>query len=238
MATDKKSFILYCDTIHTVKKMTKVKAGELFLIILKYVNDENPEITDPLLDLVFEPIKQQLKRDLRKYEHYIEKQVINGKKGGRPRKDKKPKESQKTQAFFSKPKKAGSVSVSDSVSVRESKEKKTPAILNFETNLNRQPVIPTKEEVLECFVRNGGTKEMADSFYNSNESTGWFYKGSPITNFSTRVYSFITNWNKNENGKEKIVNSDLAMEGQKIRDAKTLKTLNEINGPKHNQQQN
>lgn len=68
MATDKKSFILYSDLIHTVKKMPKDKAGELFLTILQYVNDENPVVEDMLIDLVFEPIKHQMKRDLIKYE--------------------------------------------------------------------------------------------------------------------------------------------------------------------------
>jgi len=69
MAEDKRGFVLYADLIHTIKKMSKERAGELFLIILKYVNDENPVINDELLDLVFEPIKQQLKRDLKKYEN-------------------------------------------------------------------------------------------------------------------------------------------------------------------------
>jgi hypothetical protein len=68
MAEDKKSFVLYADLIHTVRKMPKEKAGELFMTILSYVNDENPVVEDVLVDLVFEPIKRQMKRDLKKYE--------------------------------------------------------------------------------------------------------------------------------------------------------------------------
>lgn len=68
MAQNKKSFLLYCDIIHTVKKMPKADAGELFVHILEYVNDLNPETSNMVVDLVFEPIKQQLKRDLTKYE--------------------------------------------------------------------------------------------------------------------------------------------------------------------------
>lgn len=60
MAENKKSFVLYADLIHTVKKMPKEKAGELFLTILSYVNDEQPVVDDMLVDLVFEPIKRQL----------------------------------------------------------------------------------------------------------------------------------------------------------------------------------
>jgi len=64
MAEDKKSFLLYCDLIHTIEKLPDEKAGVLFKHILKYVNDKNPTIEDLVVELVFEPIKQQLKRDL------------------------------------------------------------------------------------------------------------------------------------------------------------------------------
>ena len=97
MANGKKSFVLYCDIIHTVRKMPKDKAGDLFMTILKYVNDENPEIDDMVIDLVFEPIKQQLKRDLKKWEGYVEKQRLNGQKGGRPS---KKDESQKIGSYY------------------------------------------------------------------------------------------------------------------------------------------
>lgn len=68
MAENKKSFLLYCDLIHTIKKMPNDKAGELLKHILSYVNDENPISDDLIINLTFEPIKQQLKRDLVKYE--------------------------------------------------------------------------------------------------------------------------------------------------------------------------
>jgi len=68
MATDKKGFVLYADLIHTVSKMPDDKAGELLKHILAYVNDENPETEDLIIQLTFEPIKQQLKRDLIKYQ--------------------------------------------------------------------------------------------------------------------------------------------------------------------------
>ena len=108
---NKKSFILYCDLIHTVSHLNDEQAGRLLKHILSYVNDENPQSDDVITNLSFEPVKQALKRDLKKYEGYIEKQKANGKKGGRPRKT----ETQKTQPFLEKPKKADSVNDSDSV---------------------------------------------------------------------------------------------------------------------------
>jgi len=74
MAENKKSFLLYCDLIHTVRKMPKDKRADLFLHILEYVNDENPQTDDLIIQLTFEPIKQQLKRDLGKWsETLVEK---------------------------------------------------------------------------------------------------------------------------------------------------------------------
>jgi len=68
MAVDKKSFVLYSDLIFTVSQLPNDKAGELFKHILMYVNDENPVTNDLIINISFEPIKQQLKRDLVKYE--------------------------------------------------------------------------------------------------------------------------------------------------------------------------
>lgn len=83
MAKNKKSFLLYCDLIHTVEKMPPEKAGELFLHILKYVNDQNPASEDLIVNLTFEPIKQQLKRDLVKWDSITEKRKEAGAKGGK-----------------------------------------------------------------------------------------------------------------------------------------------------------
>ena len=82
MAKDKKGFILYADLIYTVDKMPSEKAGDLFKHILKYVNDLNPITTDLIIELTFEPIKQQLKRDLNKWEDKSQKRSNIGREGG------------------------------------------------------------------------------------------------------------------------------------------------------------
>lgn len=81
MAENKKSFVLYTDLIHTVKKLPKDKVGELFLAILGYVNDLDPPVDDVMVDLVFTPIKAQLKRDLEKWNDIKEKKSESGIKG-------------------------------------------------------------------------------------------------------------------------------------------------------------
>jgi hypothetical protein len=86
MAENKKSFVLYADLIHTVKKMPNDKAGELLKHILSYVNDENPETDDLIIQLTFEPIKQQLKRDLKRYEEKKKQWSEAGKRSAEVRK--------------------------------------------------------------------------------------------------------------------------------------------------------
>lgn len=81
MAEGKKGFLLYSDLIHTIEKMPPEKAGELFLHILKYVNDLQPETDDLLIQIAFEPIKRQLKRDLDKWENKTSKKSEGGKLG-------------------------------------------------------------------------------------------------------------------------------------------------------------
>lgn len=81
MADGKKSFVLYSDLIHTVEHLKDIQAGKLFKHILKYVNDQNPETNDPIVKLAFEPIKQQLKRDLRDWEEKKVKRSEAGKAG-------------------------------------------------------------------------------------------------------------------------------------------------------------
>ena len=112
MATGKKSVLLYCDLIHTIEKMDDKTAGEFFKHYLRYINDLNPKTDNPLVDIVFESVKQNLKRDLKKWESRAERSRLNGTKGGRP---KKPKETQKTQQVILKPKKPDTVTVTVNV---------------------------------------------------------------------------------------------------------------------------
>lgn len=68
MAKDKKSFILYVDQKDLWNKLPDEIAGKLIKHIYAYVSDENPESEDLIVNIAFEPIKQQLKRDLKLFE--------------------------------------------------------------------------------------------------------------------------------------------------------------------------
>lgn len=146
MAENKKSFILYTDQSGVFNQLPDEIAGKLIKHIFAYVNDENPICDDLIINIAFEPIKQSLKRDLKRYEQYIEKQSRNGSKGGRP---KKATETQETQPFFEKPKKADSVSVSDSVNDNDNKIN----LLVFDELWNLYNKKLNKEDSLNAFKK-------------------------------------------------------------------------------------
>lgn len=77
--TGKKSFLLYSDLKEVVDKLPAAEAGNLFKLILDYVNDLDPEPDGLLMEIAFEPIKQQLRRDLQKWEEIIGKRSKAGK---------------------------------------------------------------------------------------------------------------------------------------------------------------
>lgn len=81
MAENKKGFILYADLLHVVGELTDKEAGLLFKHILAYVNDKHPVIDNRIVNLTFSPIKQQLKRDLEKFQETITKKSNSGKMG-------------------------------------------------------------------------------------------------------------------------------------------------------------
>lgn len=83
MAENKDSFIAYCEWEKRLEFLTDEESGKLFKHILAYVSDRNPEFgeNERILKVAFEPIKQQLKRDLKSYEETKEKNSINGRLG-------------------------------------------------------------------------------------------------------------------------------------------------------------
>ena len=85
MAENKKSFVLYADLIHTVRHLSKEDAGELFMHILSYVSDENPVTDNAIVKISFEPVKQQLKRDLIKWESQLNQRREAGRRSAEMR---------------------------------------------------------------------------------------------------------------------------------------------------------
>lgn len=89
----------------------------------------------------------------------------------------------------------------------DGKNEKEPLHKNLlkNSNLFREPNVPVFEDVHRVFLQNGGNEKMAKTFFNSYESVGWFKNGSPITNFSNLVPSYVENWKKNELKKQTVI---------------------------------
>ena len=182
MAKDKKSFILYCDQQGVFNMLPDEQAGKLIKHIFAYVNDEDPEADELLLSIAFESIKTQLKRDLKKYENYIDKQKENGKKGGRPKTQPFLDETQKTQAFFSKPKKADNVNVNDIVIEKENIKEKAARFTP-----------PTLDE-LKAYMKQQGMEDLTERFYDFYQAKGWMVGKNKMKDWKAAVRT----WKKPE----------------------------------------
>jgi len=100
MAEGKNRIFVYRDWLPTFEALSDDEAGKLIKHFFRYINDLNPEAPDRLTHLLFEPIKQTLKRDLRKYEATCLRNKDNGQKGGRPKQN-----PDKPSGLFKNPKK-------------------------------------------------------------------------------------------------------------------------------------
>jgi hypothetical protein len=173
MATGKKSFIAYCDWLETFEELDDAEAGRLVKHLFRYVNDLDPQTEDKLTKMTFIPIKQTLKRDLKKHEAVAERNRENGTKGGRP---KKPTG---LSGLNEKPKKADSDSDSDNVND------------NKDIYMSFKHLKITKAECIK--LNENYTKEQIDTVLDSIQN----YKGN---NKYTSLYLTAKNWLKKEYG--------------------------------------
>lgn len=126
MAQGKKSFVLYTDLIHVVRKLPKETRGDLFLIILEYVNDNLDAVQamdeiDILLSVTFEPIKQQLKRDLKKYE---QKQLQRSEAGKRSAESRTVQKNERNSTTVDDRQQTSTDNVTDNVNVNDNVDNK------------------------------------------------------------------------------------------------------------------
>jgi hypothetical protein len=174
MATDKKSFLLYCDLIHTVEQLTDEQAGDLFKHILRYVNDQEPQTDNVITRIAFEPIKQSLKRDLQKYEDIRKRNQDNARKRW---------DATASSGIPNDTKNADSVSGSVSGSVTDKKE-----IKGF--------VKPTIEQLKE-YMSEQGMNDIAENWLNHYEANGWMVGKVKMKDWKASVRTWKTNQKNN-----------------------------------------
>ena len=67
-----------------------------------------------------------------------------------------------------------------------------------------KPRIPQFDEVHHKALQLGGTKEMAEAFFNKWDAVGWYKINptQPIMNFVPLLSMFIQNWRNNESSRK------------------------------------
>jgi hypothetical protein len=209
MAENKKSFIAYADWITVIKKLVlrdREKgtnyAGELFLHILEYVNDNEPIPIDFIIEMAFEPIKLSLKRDLEKYEKIRQKRSEAGKASADKRQQKATHVESVEQTSTNQ-----TVSVNDSVSVSD----------NVNEENKRKGVNPSFSEV-EIYGKEKGydipVQKIIDHYTNGGELNYWIdAKNKKVIRWKSKISSV---WFKDE---YKIIEKKLSLNDFKIPNA-------------------
>lgn len=132
------------------------KAGELFKHILKYVNDENPVTDDLIIQLTFEPIKQQLKRDLQSWESVRGVRSDNGRLGGLKSGEARRKQKEANEASASKSKQS---EANEAVTVN--------VTVNDTVNVNvKKDIYRSKREFYEKEISENSDKEQIEGYKN------------------------------------------------------------------------
>ena len=108
MAIQKRSFVIYADYREQFAMLPPEDCKALLLALLDYAETgELPTIEDKTVLMAFTFIRQQIDRDLVKYEATCERNRTNGSKGGRPTKQREveenPPEPKKPTGFYGNP---------------------------------------------------------------------------------------------------------------------------------------
>lgn len=92
---EKRTFLMYSEWQPLLEGMSDEQAGQLFKKIYAYQTGKEYEIQDALILGVFNMIKAKFDTDRKLYDEKCEKNRVNGAKGGRPKKQEKPKETER-----------------------------------------------------------------------------------------------------------------------------------------------
>ena len=181
MAKEKKSFLLYCDIIHTVEQLTDEQAGNLFKHILRYVNDQDPQSDSVITKIAFEPIRQALKRDLEKYESIRKRNSDNA----RMRWD--------ATASSGIPNDTKNADIGIDIGIGIDKDIK----------VNKGFVKPSIEEV-KAYMSELKMNDLSEQWFNHYEATGWMIGKNKMKDWRASVRTWKAN-QKNNTSNQQII---------------------------------
>jgi len=114
----RKSFILHFDSLDVLDKLDNNTIAELFIACRDYNKGEDVKLSG-IADIVFSQFKVQFDRDMEKYTNVVERNKINGLKGGRPKTQDNPDNPSGYSVNPKVPRKADSDSDSDNKNDKE-----------------------------------------------------------------------------------------------------------------------
>lgn len=207
MAVGKKSFVLYTDYITIFEELTDEEAGKMVKHLFRYVNDSEPVLQDRMLRLIFEPIKNQLKRDLKDWEAKRSKRSESGKMGGLKSGESRRTRSKRSNASKNEANEAVNVTVTvtDTVSVIE-KDAHTPEKWSTKpTEADINLVLPdiTEGAVIQQyrFTKNKTiTKQQVAGLWAVFKAQN--FTGEKFYQSHKQVYSHFINWCKTQDIKD------------------------------------
>lgn len=158
----KDGFLLYKSFWEPISRLTDKQLGRLFRAIFLYQIDGSTQV-DADIQMAFSFFKNQMDIDKGKYQKVVERNKLNGSKGGRPSKRENPGETpkpqitQKTQSVFwepKKPKKADNENEYDNLSLIDSSFSTTPTARAYEgendDTRDTEPGKSTEEKEKSC----------------------------------------------------------------------------------------
>lgn len=107
----KDSFIIYKSFYEPIKALSDKQLGRLFRAVFDYQIDGSTQV-DPDIQMAFAFFKNQMDIDEGRYQKVVERNKLNGSKGGRPNKEENPK----NPAGLKEPKKADNENDCDYIS--------------------------------------------------------------------------------------------------------------------------
>jgi hypothetical protein len=227
---NRRGFILHPDLIHTVRKLPPDKAGELFMLILRYTNGEDATPSDLLLEIAFEPIRQQLDRNREKYDEMCKRQSINGKRGGRPKKPLLFEENPENPLLFSETQKSLNKNKN-----KNKKENKNDNDANIERESTRATfVAPSLAEVVAFAETEGiGSVKAPQDFHDYYTSNGWKVGGRGAMKDWRAAFR---RWTRNEKTFENATHKQAPLRGLSARTQSDWDALQEWGSPERLEQ--
>lgn len=226
MAEGKNKITIYRDWIDFFEPLTDEEAGKLIKHFLKYVNDLNPS-SDRITELLFEPMKKILKRDLKKWEGVILEKSNSGRIGNIKRwhldlynqlinkkitieEAEKIAESRKTSQNI-----ADAIKTSQNIAVidivNDIVNVKEDSVLVKTASPYAKKIIPSLDEVIEYLVlEKNESQNEAEKFFDYYQANGWRVGKNPMKDWKAAARNWLknkSNYNKqtlktNENGKQ------------------------------------